>query len=46
MGMLSRIPTQWLLLFYLSATNQSINTCQDESFPLSLKACIETGYKS
>ena len=32
MGVLSRIPTHWLLLFYLSATNQSINTCQDESF--------------
>ena len=26
--------------------NQSINTCQDEPFPLSVKACIETGNKT
>ena len=36
--------------YYLSIwnklTNQSVSTCQDEPFPLSVKACIETGNKT
>jgi hypothetical protein len=35
-----------ILSIWNQLTNQSINTCQDEPFPLSVKACIETGNKT
>ena len=38
--------TGYYYFIYLEPTNQSINTCQDEPFPLSVKVCIETGNKT